>query len=167
MTTSLGSYVVLCEMPHMDANVAILLIYTHYQWARYRIFFPIFFFFPFFTLLVPHSLLLAWRRYLRHHVLSEARNIAAPVLAFLLEPVSRLLDVATLTLWWGEECAATRESAGYPPLAEVWHLALWAMWKAQRFNLALAVVAIHLVDDLSNAKQETRTRSPTLELGGQ
>uniref|UniRef100_A0A0E0QXK9 Uncharacterized protein n=1 Tax=Oryza rufipogon TaxID=4529 RepID=A0A0E0QXK9_ORYRU len=32
------------------------------------------------------------------------------------------------------------------------------MWKAQRFDLALAVVAIHLVDDLSNAKQETRTR---------
>lgn len=116
--------------------------------------------------MVPHSLLLAWRRYLHHHVLPEARNIAAPVLAFLLEPISRLLDVATLTLWWGEECAATRESAGHPPLAEVWHPALWAMWKAQRFDLALAVVAIHLVDDLSNAKQETRTRSPTLELGG-
>uniref|UniRef100_A0A0E0B914 Uncharacterized protein n=1 Tax=Oryza glumipatula TaxID=40148 RepID=A0A0E0B914_9ORYZ len=57
--------------------------------------------------------------------------------------------------------AANREPAGPPPPGEVWHLALWATWKARCFDIASAVVAVHLVDDLSNAKQEARTRYAT------
>lgn len=163
MTTSLGSYVVLCEMPHMDGNVAILLIYTLYQWARYRIFFPIFFL----------SLLHSFGSPLTPASMASIPSPSCPPRSTQyrcscprLPPRARLTPpgrghahtlVGRGVCSHQGECRTSTSGRGVAP-SLMGHVEGAAVQPC---------ISCRCVDDLSNAKQETRTRSPTLELGGQ